>query len=78
MNTYFNNVIKSVTWEQFAWVKNLSETKRNIFSSNCIFSNNIKFDPWLVGVTDGDGTFYFAKTKKGNWTFSFQINQKEL
>ena len=28
-----------------------------------------------MGVTDGDGTFYFAKTQKGVWTFTFKIGQ---
>ncbi len=134
MNTYFvpnyfstmwNNVKKSSTWGQSAWIlykiilpahcsgitytnlvigllfypcynmylyaiaifkviinsvsiiKNPSETQRNAFSSGRVraIKNSTKFEEWLVGITDGDGTFYFAKTKKGIWTFSFQISQ---
>jgi len=41
----------------------------------CAVNNSTNFKEWLVGITDGDGTFYFAKTKKGIWTFSFQIGQ---
>lgn len=35
----------------------------------------VDFSNWLVGVTDGDGTFYFGLNQKGNWVFSFQIAQ---
>lgn len=70
-----NNVITPLTRGQSAWTKSLSETQRSTFSSNCISSNNTNFNSWLVGVTDGDGTFYFAKTKRGIWKFSFQIAQ---
>lgn len=44
---------------------NSSETTRSAF--NC---GNAKYSPtkedlqWLVGVIDGDGTFYFGKTRK--------------
>ena len=44
--------------------KNPSETQRNAFSSGMV-NNSTNFKEWLVGITDGDGTFYFAKTKKG-------------
>ena len=33
------------------------------------------FYDWLVGYTDGDGNFYFAKTKNGVWHFCFSIAQ---
>lgn len=51
-----------------------SETTRSTFTSGTI-RNNTKFYEWLVGLTDGDGTFYFAKTNKGVWTFTFKIGQ---
>ena len=38
-------------------------------------NNGEDFYDWLVGFTDGDGNFYFAKTKKDSWTFSFKITQ---
>jgi len=30
---------------------------------------------WLAGLTDGDGTFWFGKSKKGTWDFCFKIAQ---
>jgi LAGLIDADG endonuclease. len=53
-----------------------SETTRSTFTSGIIKNDkNCKFLEWLVGVTDGDGTFYFANTPKGGWTFTFKIGQ---
>lgn len=84
MNTYSNllkiknNVKMSLTWRQSAWVlkQNPSETQRSTFSTKGrISKKNEEFYKWLVGVTDGDGTFYFANTKKNVWSFSFQIAQ---
>jgi len=51
-----------------------SETTRSTFTSGKV-KNSTDFYKWLVGLTDGDGTFYFAKTKKGVWTFTFKIGQ---
>lgn len=42
---------------------------------SCSNLSNNSFNEWLVGVTDGDGTFHFRKTQKGYWSFSFQIGQ---
>jgi hypothetical protein len=41
-----------------------SETKRSAFNSVNL-PNSTTFYQWLVGVTDGDGTFHFSKNKKG-------------
>jgi LAGLIDADG endonuclease len=51
-----------------------SETKRSAFNSVNL-PNSTAYYQWLVGVTDGDGTFHFSKNKKGIWGFSFQISQ---
>lgn len=84
MNTYSllvktnkNNVKMSLTWRRSAWVlkRNPSETQRSTFSTKHQVSKDKEFYDWLVGIIDGDGTFYFAKTKKGTWNFSFQIAQ---
>lgn len=82
MNTYsliihksLNSVIMSLTRGQSAWVKSPSETQRSAFSSGCVLSDSANFSSWLVGVMDGDGTFYFTETNKGMWSFSFQISQ---
>jgi hypothetical protein len=36
-----------------------------------------KFYEWLVGVTDGDGTFHLSKTQKGIWSFTYKIGQSK-
>lgn len=52
-----------------------SETKRSAFY-NGVGKNQTEFNDWLVGLTDGDGTFYFLQTnKKGVWGFTFKIGQ---
>jgi len=34
-----------------------------------------QFAKWLVGIVDGDGTFYFGLSKIKSWSFSFQVAQ---
>lgn len=68
----------SLTRGQSAWdIKKIpSETQRSAFSSKRLLSaDSTNFNYWLVGFTDGDGTFYFETTKKNVWSFSFQISQ---
>ena len=55
-------------------LKTPSETKRSAFCSGKI-KNCTNFQEWLVGITDGDGTFYFNRNKKGVWGFTFKIGQ---
>jgi hypothetical protein len=83
-NIRANDVKKSSTWGQSAWIttnsnSNPSETTRSASqtSQSYAFKDNTKksFYLWLVGVTDGDGTFHFSKTKKGIWSFTFKIAQ---
>ena len=82
MNTHFiiNDVKMSYTRELSAWfIKffiNPSETTCSAFNKENIKYNIINKEyQWLVGVTDGDGTFYFAPTSKGGWTFTLKIGQ---
>lgn len=80
MNTYLNiNSVKmSLTRGQSAWnIRKIpSETQRSAFSSKrLLLADSTNFNHWLVGVVDGDGTFYFETTKENVWSFSFQINQ---
>ena len=56
-------------------VENPSETKRSAFPSGITYKNSEQKFEWLVGVTDGDGTFHFSRTKKGVWSFTFKIDQ---
>lgn len=37
--------------------------------------SNLNFEQWLVGFTDGDGTFHFSKSKDGKWILHFKIGQ---
>lgn len=77
-------VIKSITWGQSAWVRKTknfagpSETKRRVFCKKKIINKNntnIEFEQWLVGVTDGDGTFHFSESKPQSWVLYFKISQ---
>lgn len=77
-------VRKSITRGQSAWVRKTtkfggsSETKRREFCSRRIVNKkntNIEFEPWLVGVTDGDGSFHFSQSKPKIWVLYFKIGQ---
>jgi hypothetical protein len=83
-NIRANDVKKSSTRGQSAWItttlkSNPSETTRSASqtSQSYAIKDNTKksYYQWLVGVTDGDGTFHFSKTKKGIWSFTFKIGQ---
>lgn len=70
LDKFLVNVKISSTWGQSAWPKiyfGSSETKRGAFYSmfTKIPQSTEIFHKWLVGIVDGDGTFYFAKTQKG-------------
>jgi len=69
-----------ITRGQSAWVSsnraNSSETKRGVSSNRSSSKKEyIEFCQWLVGVTDGDGTFQFSEHNPGKWTFYFKIGQ---
>jgi hypothetical protein len=66
-----------LTRGQSAWANNPSETQRSAFSSSTLLSKNKDFINWLVGVTDGDGSFsfFYSNKRKKIWSFSFQISQ---
>nr|QCI56432.1 hypothetical protein [Hypsizygus marmoreus]QKJ80186.1 hypothetical protein [Hypsizygus marmoreus] len=66
---FFNFLISKIIQE------NSSETTRSDFPSRTTDKNSKNFYEWLVGVTDGDGTFHFSKTQKGIWSFTFKIGQ---
>nr|YP_025836.1 intronic ORF at intron 1 of cox1 [Moniliophthora perniciosa]AAQ74280.1 intronic ORF at intron 1 of cox1 [Moniliophthora perniciosa] len=74
-------VIMSMTLGQSAWVSNnlsdSSETTREVFSSRIVNkkNTNIEFEQWLVGVTDGDGTFHFSEHLPNKWILNFKIGQ---
>lgn len=81
-----------LTWGQFAWLKfynhqrlNVEHPSRTICSSQ---TNNINltkqtltqnkelFYQWLVGFTDGDGTFSIAH-QNGKWSLAFKLSLHE-
>ncbi len=39
------------------------------------YENKDNFYQWLVGFTDGDGTFNIYRSKEGKWTLFFKITQ---
>jgi hypothetical protein len=56
---------------------NSSETTREVSLSkpcNKIQLEN-RFEQWLVGLTDGDGSFHFSEQNPGKWVFYFKISQ---
>jgi Heme/copper-type cytochrome/quinol oxidases, subunit 1 len=39
------------------------------------YENKDNFHQWLVGFTDGDGTFNIYRSKEGKWTLYFKLSQ---
>jgi len=86
----FNRVVKMLlTWGQFAWVKYIAHQRLNVEHPSKLASavtNNITtlslnqnkelFYQWLVGFTDGDGTFSIAY-QNGKWSLAFKLSQHE-
>lgn len=76
-----NTAVKiSMTRGQSAWVSsniaNPSETKRGVSSNRSKTKKEYnEFCQWLVGVTDGDGTFHFSEQNPLRWVFYFKISQ---
>ncbi len=85
-----NGVVKMLlTWRQFAWVNflthqrlnvehpsNITLTKTNIITTQALNQNKELFYQWLVGFTDGDGTFSIAH-QNGKWSLVFKLSQHE-
>jgi hypothetical protein len=86
----FNRVVKMLlTWGQFAWVKFITHQRLNVehpYKLASAGTNNITtlslnqnkelFYQWLVGFTDGDGTFSIAY-QNGKWSLAFKLSQHE-
>lgn len=54
-----------------------SETTRGeskLAKGTTIYKEYTDFPQWLVGVTDGDGTFHFSK-QNGKWSLYFKVAQ---
>ena len=81
-----------LTWGQFAWlnfynhqrlnVEHPSKTTRSRQTNNInltkqtLTKNKELFYQWLVGFTDGDGTFSIAH-QNGKWSLTFKLSQHE-
>jgi len=86
----FIGVVKILlTRELLAWVKNFTYQRLNVeHSSNIIANKNINittqeltknkelFYQWLVGFTDGDGTFSISNSN-GKWSLIYKLSQHE-
>lgn len=70
----------------FIYTVSSSETTRGTFQTKDKPKNegkdNIRNNPtltefhlWLVGATDGDGTFHFSKNKAGKWGLYYKVAQ---
>ena len=81
-----------LTWGQFAWVKFTTHQRLNVehpsgltkpsltnnITKQTLRSNQNKelFYQWLVGFTDGDGTFSIIH-QNGKWSLTFKLSQHE-
>ena len=79
MNTFsfkaMTSVKQSSTRGQFAGARSPSETQRSAVSTKAKLPKNLNFEEWLVGFTDGDGTFSFSQSGDQEWSFIYQISQ---
>ena len=75
-----------LTRGQFAWVKFSTHQRLNVEHPSKFINNNITtqslnknkelFYQWLVGFTDGDGTFSISNSN-GKWTLIYKLSQHE-
>ena len=83
INNYAIYVKMYMARRQCAWLEN-----KRLFSSHQRLNgkhlyknnNNIEFEQWLVGFTDGDGNFHIAQQKVGDTikcNLSFKLTQSE-
>ena len=65
----------SIAWGQYAWVNNKFYSTHQRLNKEYLDNNKnnrIWFEQWLVGMTDGDGTFHIAY-QKGKWNLVYKI-----
>jgi len=64
-----------ISRRQYAWVNNkYYSTHQRLNEEYLSKKNNIWFEQWLVGVTDGDGTFSIVR-QNNKWNLAFKITQ---
>ena len=65
----------SIAWRQYAWVNNKFYSTHQRLNKEYLDNNKnnrIWFEQWLVGMTDGDGTFHIAY-QNGKWNLVYKI-----
>jgi hypothetical protein len=65
----------SIAWRQYAWVNNKFYSTHQRLNKEYLDNNKnnlIWFKQWLVGMTDGDGTFHIAY-QNGKWNLVYKI-----
>src|SRR5438270_3871056 len=68
-------VVKTVfTRGQFAWEKGREFSTSSHQRLNVEHPNDEFFKQWLIGLTDGDGSFSIAN-QNGKWSLAFKIGQ---
>lgn len=55
--------------------KNIKRAGPAFFLADKTYNKKSQFEPWLVGVTDGDGTFHFSEYSPRKWVLHFKIAQ---
>ena len=85
---YIYGMVKMLlTWGQFAWVNNITHQRLNVehpsinkktnsITVQSLNQNKELFYQWLVGFTDGDGTFSITHSN-GKWSLAFKLSQQE-
>ena len=62
----------SIAWRKFAWVGYLSYSTHQRLNKEYLKNSKDWFEQWLVGMTDGDGTFVIAY-QNGKWSLVYKI-----
>jgi hypothetical protein len=72
---YLAYVIMFISRRQYAWVNNKHYSTHQRLNEEYLNKNNKTwFEQWLVGVTDGDGTFSIVR-QNNKWSLAFKITQ---
>lgn len=62
----------SIAWRRYAWVVNKYYSTHQRLNKEYFKNNKIWFEQWLVGITDGYGTFHIAY-QNGKWNLVYKI-----
>uniref|UniRef100_UPI0021150B1B hypothetical protein n=1 Tax=Aspergillus sclerotioniger TaxID=319627 RepID=UPI0021150B1B len=62
----------SIAWRQYAWVNNKYYSTHQRLNKEYLDNNKNWFQQWLVGMTDGDGTFHISY-QNGKWNLVYKI-----